>query len=231
MGMFSWIDCNGKNNITDNGKECYLLLPDDPEKRKKFANFIVLHSNIIRFCEQGVRGYYDGYGRIWSVDVYDAVAFFNILESSDEEFEKVKKVNKRGEFVKTETIELARKLYKEGADDLDILTKKLDGEEFRCLGISIACYDEDNARLPYPIKITYDERLRYENCQFSMSDPEQGFFYYDKETIQYDDNYDDCPDDIDREEWERIYSWKGEEALEDLESERQKLIREVREEM
>lgn len=236
MGMISWIDCNGKNNITDNGKECFLLLPADQDKRKKFANFLGFQSNLIGFCDQGIRGYYDGYGRIGSVDVYDAVVFYNILESTDEEFERVKKVNERGKFVKTETIELVRKLYKEGADSFYTLTKELNKrldheEEIRSLGISIACYDEDNARLPYPIKITYDKHLKYEGCQFSMGDPEQGFFYYDKETIQYDDNYDECPDDIDREEWERIYSWKGEKALDDLESERQELIRKIREEM
>lgn len=45
----------------------------------------------------------------------------------------------------------------------------------RMVGIDIACYDVDNARLKYPIKITHDENAVYEDCEPSLSDPDQGW--------------------------------------------------------
>lgn len=48
----------------------------------------------------------------------------------------------------------------------------------RSIGIDIACYDHENAKLKYPIKITECE-LKYEDCSPSKSDPAQGFFYED----------------------------------------------------
>lgn len=47
--------------------------------------------------------------------------------------------------------------------------------EKREIGISIACYDEDNARIMYPIKITHDRNAVYEDCEPSKSDPNQGW--------------------------------------------------------
>ena len=45
----------------------------------------------------------------------------------------------------------------------------------REIGIDIACYDEDNAKLKYPIKITHDAGAIYEECAFSPADPDQGW--------------------------------------------------------
>lgn len=54
-----------------------------------------------------------------------------------------------------------------------------DDEEDRYIGIGIACYDEQNASLKYPIKITHDENAVYEECEPSLSDPDQGWKYDD----------------------------------------------------
>lgn len=51
----------------------------------------------------------------------------------------------------------------------------------RLIGIDIACYDEDNMKLKYPIKITYDSTAIYEECDFSPSDPNQGWIMDDDE--------------------------------------------------
>ena len=45
----------------------------------------------------------------------------------------------------------------------------------RNIGIDLACYDEDNFSLRYPIKITHDPDAVYEDCDPSPSDPNQGW--------------------------------------------------------
>lgn len=57
-----------------------------------------------------------------------------------------------------------------GNDDID-----------RYVGIDIAAYDEWNARLKYPIKITHDPNAVYEECEPSPNDPDQGWFILDDE--------------------------------------------------
>ena len=51
-----------------------------------------------------------------------------------------------------------------------------DNSHTRLIGIFIACYDEDNERLRYPIKITHDPNAVYEDCGPSLSDPNQGWY-------------------------------------------------------
>lgn len=46
----------------------------------------------------------------------------------------------------------------------------------RSIGIDIACYDEDNASLDFPIKIT-EFPMKYEDAEISKSCPKQGYFY------------------------------------------------------
>ena len=48
--------------------------------------------------------------------------------------------------------------------------------ELRFLGITLACYDEDNEKLKYPIKITSVE-MDYEAAEISKNDPNQGWRY------------------------------------------------------
>ena len=45
----------------------------------------------------------------------------------------------------------------------------------REIGISIACYDKDNAKIEYSIKITHDKDAIYEDYKHSLSDPNQGW--------------------------------------------------------
>lgn len=50
----------------------------------------------------------------------------------------------------------------------------LRGLEKREKGIELACYDEDNAQLHYPIKISLDSSAVYEECEASKRDEMQG---------------------------------------------------------
>ena len=47
--------------------------------------------------------------------------------------------------------------------------------EYRYIGIDIACWDEDNAAIKYPIKITHTPNAVYENSNPSLGDPNQGW--------------------------------------------------------
>lgn len=72
--------------------------------------------------------------------------------------------------------------YNEGNKGAD------EGYEFnslaRLVGICLACYDEDNVRLPYPIKIT-KEPYEYGSVGASEADPNQGWVYEDEEDEWY----------------------------------------------
>lgn len=61
--------------------------------------------------------------------------------------------------------------------DNDINSKKNVTHSVRKYGIAIACYDEDNAKCKYPIKIVSEKyNLTYEECEnISLSDETQGF--------------------------------------------------------
>ena len=56
----------------------------------------------------------------------------------------------------------------------EIMEEKYGDDWLREIGIAIACYDEQNATLPYPIKIVSDPCITYEEAMPSMSDPNQG---------------------------------------------------------
>lgn len=56
-----------------------------------------------------------------------------------------------------------------------------DPEHDRLIGIDIGCYDDQMARLKYPLKITYDKDAVYEECGISFGDPNQGWH------MEYDD--------------------------------------------
>ncbi len=177
MGMFSWIDVTGNENICDSDDKTILLIPKD--HREEIADFFG-----VELTDTGIEGRYDGYGRVKGIDVYDVAAFLNICVCNDEQFEYVKRS------VGSNTardMEKIRQAYKEGffesirdfgeiAEELNLSGSSLGFEnEFRSYGITLACYDEDNARLPYPIKLTVSDKQTYENSYFSMGDPNQGF--------------------------------------------------------
>lgn len=68
------------------------------------------------------------------------------------------------------------------------LCKNKDGswksdEDCRSIGISIACYDQDNQKLHYPIKIT-EYPTKYEAATVSVGCPEQGYFYEEGEVME-----------------------------------------------
>lgn len=167
MGQFSWLDCvDNETQILDNvERDVYFLVPEE------FGG-----GHILETC-------YDGYGRFGGYDAYDLVADWNrryLAENPD--FELPVHQKKVSEFP-------WYKFY----SDLNLTSDKvvemaMENKcffEYRWIGIELACYDDDNASLPYPIKITHDETAIYEEEGPSLSDPNQGWKVDDEEYDGY----------------------------------------------
>ena len=185
MGQFSWLDCVTKKQIVDNRwRDVYVLVP------KEFGG-----GHIVEHC-------YDGYGNFGGHDIYDLVADWNREYLSKHPEHVFPAAQKRKEWLEQyhkdhpeyqEHIELtvAEKKWCPAYADLTktreevVEYMKVNNcgyfPEWRTIGIEIACYEEDNAALPFPIKITHDPNAVYEECGISPYDPDQGWESYDDE--------------------------------------------------
>jgi len=146
MGQFSWLDCKTGEQVLDNvPRNVYVLVP------KEFGG-----GHITETC-------YDGYGRFDGKDIYDLVVDWNIKD--------LPRILENKDRFLSGWVEKYEDDFKRLADGKELA----DGLKKRTLGIAIACYDEDNAFLRYPIKITHDPNATYEHCNPSLSDPDQGW--------------------------------------------------------
>lgn len=163
MGQFSWLDCRtGEQVVDDKVRDVYLLVP------KEFGG-----GHILETC-------YDGYGDFGTHDVYDLVALWN-RDYIDASFLEAPA---REDYVDEEWYNMAVERYKKECARLtdfqmhkceDYMVSHYGSDYLRMVGIDIACYDKDNVRLKYPIKITHDSTAVYEQCEPSLSDPNQGW--------------------------------------------------------
>ena len=154
MGQFSWLDCcNTSRQILDDVHEnVYLLIP------KEFGGGHILETD------------YNGYGEFGGHDVYDMVADWN----KDMIPYIIHLIEKEKWHCSTTADDITvLKCFYSGEQIPDSITSYR--KEKRNVGIILACYDEDNARLEYPIKITHDHNAVYEQCDPSPSDPNQGW--------------------------------------------------------
>lgn len=178
MGQFSWLDCmNHETQIIDDLElDVFALVPA-----------VFGGKNIRETC-------YDGYGHFGGYDIYDLVADWNR-----------KYLSEHPEFVLPHRMKMVSEcewypFYSDlSLSPADITEKMMEitGKfwEYRWIGIDLACYDEDNAALPYPIKITYNALATYELQEASLSDPNQGW-----ETYDYGDE-DEWEDWYEEEDW------------------------------
>lgn len=188
MGCFSWLDCKTQKPVKlDRNRKVYVLVP------QAFQN---------KFGKHIEENYYDGYGHFGGYDIYALVAYWNKEYLNENMLRPVSKLEDFGGLWQYEIEEL-RKAGKNEQEikDLDMAAQKehydahiarrnrsidrlnafrqsqgrFDNEILRDIGIDIACYDSQNAKLPFPIKITYDPQAVYEDCKPSKADPNQGF--------------------------------------------------------
>lgn len=125
---------------------------------------------------------YDGYGNFGGKDIYELVVDWN-----KDYLDRVLARKRDWECGITEKDEEDFRRIQNGLPPI---------QEKRWLGIVLACYDHDNVRLQYPIKITHNEKAIYEYCAPSLSDPNQGWQDDDPDDDGYDDIYDGYDDDL-----------------------------------
>lgn len=165
MGQFSWLYSDNEKQMIDNKvADSYLLVP--PPFQNKYGKYI------LETC-------YDGYGRFGNYDVYDLIIEWN-REMIPEIIRRMKNGNWHCSYNEDDIKELEY-FYEIG--EFKSLSEHNTFREKRWLGILIACYDEDNFALEYPIKIT-SEPMDYENAKPSKSDPNQGW-------EEYEDDYEE----------------------------------------
>lgn len=148
MGQYSWIYSDTNKQVIDNKRaDTYLLVP--PPFQKKYGKAIY------EPC-------YNGYGHFGGYDIYEL-----IIEWNKDMIPEIIRRAENGSWY-----------CSHAKDDIWDLQRYYDGEpitnELRWLGILVACYDEDNFALKYPIKITSRE-MDYNLAKPSKSDPNQGW--------------------------------------------------------
>ena len=193
MGCFSWLDCKNKNQIKI-GDKCFLLIPEEFSEEYGAKIFEGRYDGYGRFgCydiyelsaifnrkyinESNLRGtpQIEKFGGLWDSDKEKMRAEGKTEEEiTQADFAEKKKwydlaMNRHKKAV--------NRLYdfREGILSDDEMEAKYGEEWLREIGIDIACYDEQQERLLYPIKITHDKTLKYEDCKnYSLSDENQG---------------------------------------------------------
>lgn len=154
MGQFSWLYSDtGKQMIDGKLADSYLLVP--PPFQDKYGKWIK------EDC-------YNGYGNMGRYDIYDLIIEWN-KEMIPEVIRRIKNGNWRCSVSQRE-IKNLEKYYNEEEIDCSL----------RLLGIVLACYDEDNFVLEYPIKIT-SKPMEYNDAAPSEGDPDQGWEVHDDE--------------------------------------------------
>lgn len=153
MGCFSWMYADTDNNKPLNIDErAYVICPDNTVIEEK---------------------YYDGYGEFGGHDIYELVSDWNKDYISVANLRKPQR-----------NLNALRRYEK----DCQMLTDFVNGksDEYmisqygkywkREIGINIACHDDQNAALKYPIKIC-KRPTAYETLPPSNRDPDQGLGY------------------------------------------------------
>lgn len=161
MGCFSWMfaDTNNTKNLLIN-RSGYVACPDGS------------------FIEVDI---YGGYGCFDGHDVYELVVDWNrdFLKEIINKRENNPGKATREDFITDEFVDLVMKSDEKAQEYINAHIKPesyLRTDWKRNLGIYLACYDEDNATLPFPIKITEKTKIPYNELPPSDGDENQGFY-------------------------------------------------------
>lgn len=194
MGQFSWIYSDTHKQLLDDiYADTYLLVPKPFQEKYGKAIYEGCYDGYGNF------GRYDVYELValWNRENLPSETralrlpkveeYGGLFDSEKEELrkkgmteEEIKKADaeKQQEYcdkaiLRYKKVLLRNKDFANNVPD-NIMKEKYGRNYLREIGIDIACYDEDNAVLKYPIKITTKE-MEYEEVAPSLSDPNQGW--------------------------------------------------------
>ena len=194
MGQFSWIYSDThKQLLDDTYADTYLLVPKPFQEKYGKAIYEGCYDGYGNF------GRYDVYELValWNRENLPSETralrlpkveeYGGLFDSEKEELrkkgmteEEIKKADaeKQQEYcdkaiLRYKKVLLRNKDFANNVPD-NVMKEKYGRNYLREIGIDIACYDEDNAVLKYPIKITTKE-MEYEDVKPSLSDPNQGW--------------------------------------------------------
>lgn len=191
MGQYSWKDCcDGRKAIKITDRTCYVLVPkkDGGGHIREpyydgYGHFggndifdLVAEWNRPELSEAMLRPMSgrEKFGGLYPFEIEQ-------LRAQGESEAAIRDADeKQRDLYYSEALERRKRMlnmmsdYRSGEYSDDEMTERYYEQWKREIGIVISCYDEQNAALPYPIKITYDENAVYENCKPSKSDPNQG---------------------------------------------------------
>lgn len=166
MGFFSWLASDTGRSISNcysnrGALPVYLLVPNE------FGGEAIYEEK------------YDGYGEFGGCDVYELVAKWNrkFLASNPDYIvpHSKMKISEFNWYSDYANLNIKWEDLKEKLSNIKI--------EIRLIGIDIACYDEDNIKLPFPIKLV-EKECNYDNAKASINDDCQGFFYDDCDELE-----------------------------------------------
>lgn len=180
MGCFSWCTSDTRKSIP-----CWITAFGDLPGTVYLLN---------PFGEPYKETNYEGYGEFGGRDVYELVVEWNRQHLTPDNIVKPERSSwesgERGDVFFASALNeynvacAAIKEYAAGASDEYM--KEQYGAQLgyagyaddwkRCLGIKIACYDEQHVKLKYPIKIV-EHPVAYEKAGISPSCPFQGWLY------------------------------------------------------
>ena len=194
MGQFSWIYSDTHKQLLDDiYADTYLLVPKPFQEKYGKAIYEGCYDGYGNF------GRYDVYELValWNRENLPSETralrlpkveeYGGLFDSEKEELrkkgateEEIKKADaeKQQEYCDKAILRYKKALLrnKDFANNVpdNVMKEKYGRNYLREIGIDIACYDEDNAVLKYPIKITTKE-MEYEEVAPSLSDPNQGW--------------------------------------------------------
>lgn len=193
MGCFSWITCD-TNKPLRIGKQAHLLIPKEFNKGNKggsfyesaydgYGNFdgrdvyeLAAEWNREFLSEDMLRDEpkLENFGGLYRFQI-DKYRESGMPEEEINRRDLAQKEKYYKAALQRRQVSIARLTdYRNGLSDADMEEKY--GECWkREIGIDIACYDKQNASLPYPIKIT-EKICLYETQPASKGDPNQGYF-------------------------------------------------------
>lgn len=194
MGQFSWIYSDTHKQLLDDiYADTYLLVPKPFQEKYGKAIYEGCYDGYGNF------GRYDVYELValWNRENLPSETralrlpkveeYGGLFDSEKEELrkkgmteEEIKKADaeKQQEYCDKAILRYKKALLrnKDFANNVpdNVMKEKYGRNYLREIGIDIACYDEDNTALTYPIKITTKE-MEYEEVVPSLNDPNQGW--------------------------------------------------------